>query len=66
MAKKREFFAIMNHLKHLECLQEIVHAPETLAESLTNPKAFTRKRSMGFADSLRFQLDMRKTALQAP
>jgi hypothetical protein len=33
--------------------------------SLSNDKAFTRKRKMGFAESLCFQLDMCKTGLQA-
>jgi hypothetical protein len=55
----------MNHVEHLECLRKTAYLPETLTESRTNPKAFTRKRSMSFADSLCFQLDMRKTALQS-
>jgi len=54
----------MRHEKHLNLLRGIVHSQETLRVARTNPKAFTRKRSMGFADSLCFQLDMRKTTLQ--
>ena len=55
----------MKHEELLKLHHEIVHSPMTLEQARKNPKAFTRKRSMGFTDALCFQLDMRKTTLQS-
>ena len=46
-------------------LWERVHDKRMKEISLLNDKAFTRKRKMGFEQSLCFQLDMGKTGLQA-
>jgi hypothetical protein len=54
----------MNHEELLELHKKIANSPDTLEQARKSLKAFTRKRSMGFADALSFQLDMRKTTLQ--
>jgi len=62
--KKTGLIAIMKSSQHLRKIAEIINATKTLLLARKNLKAFTRKRSMGFADALCFQLDMRKTTLQ--
>jgi len=54
----------MKNFEYLGMLGEMIHSRETLIESRLRDKAFTRKRSMSFADALCFMLDMRKTTIQ--
>ena len=54
----------MNNIELLGLFGEIIHSPEILNQSRLREKAFTRNRSMPFADALCFMFDMRKTTIQ--
>jgi len=54
----------MLSFEHLGLLRAIIIAPETLTGARLRKGAFTRKRSMPFADALRFMLSMCTTTIQ--
>ncbi len=54
----------MKSLEHLNLLQSIAHAKETLEKARLNLNAFIRNRKMPFVNAIAFLLDMRKTTLQ--
>lgn len=50
-------------LRYLGMVSDVIENPETLKNSRTEPRFFTRNRKMVFGMALRFMLDMLKTTL---